>query len=355
MNPTLVTSTAESTGKTAVALALALVARDRGESVGYLKPKGTRLRSAVGKTLDEDPMLARELLNLDEEMHDLEPVVYFPTFVQEAVRGREDPDALRDRVLEAYETVAGGRDRVVVEGGDTLTTGGIVDLTDVDVAELVDADVVLVARYGEPSDVDDVLAAADRLGYRLSGVLFNAVADSAFDELATDVVPFLESKGVRVLGTLPRVQELAGVTVRDLADELGADVLTTGAPTDASVDRFVTGAMGAGEALSQFRRTSDAAMITGGGRAEIQTVALDAPGIECIVLTGGIRPADAVLGRAEQAGVPVLLLSSDATTTIARAEELVRSGRTRDRETVERMRDLLIDYADVDAVLPVED
>ncbi|ERH12427.1 MAG: hypothetical protein J07HB67_01446 [halophilic archaeon J07HB67] len=58
----LVGSVAGSGGKTAVALALATLAAEHGLDVGYAKPKGTRLRSRVGKTLDEDPMLARELL-----------------------------------------------------------------------------------------------------------------------------------------------------------------------------------------------------------------------------------------------------------------------------------------------------
>jgi hypothetical protein len=354
MKPVLVTSTAESTGKTAVALALARAAQERGETVGYMKPKGTRLQSAVGKTLDSDPMLARDLLEIDDEMHDMEPVVYSPTFVQEAIRGREDPDAVQERVRESYEQLADGRDRMIVEGAGTLTTGGIVDLTDADVADLLDAEVVLVTRYSAPGDVDEVLAAADTLGDRLAGVLFNAVPDAAFDELATDVVPFLEGRGVRVFGTLPRKQELAGITVAELAQELGAEVLTDDAPTDAFIERFVVGAMGASEALTQFRRTRDAAMITGGDRTEIQTVALDAPGVKCLLLTGGFRPPGAVVGRAEEAGVPVLLVGSDTLTSIDRAEELVRSGRTRDERTVEAMGDLLADYADLDALLPVD-
>lgn len=81
MTTVLITGTEESTGKTAIALALAQLTREQDRSVGYMKPKGTRLRSVVGKTLDEDPMLARELLDLDAEMHELEPIVYSPTFI----------------------------------------------------------------------------------------------------------------------------------------------------------------------------------------------------------------------------------------------------------------------------------
>lgn len=346
----LVTATQQSTGKTAVALALALVARDRGRSVGFMKPKGTRLESNVGKTLDADPMLARELLNLDAPMHELEPVVYSPTFVRETIRGREDPAAVRETVRESFASLAADRDLMLVEGGG-LSSGATIGLTDTEVAELLDARVLLVAPYAAAPDVDDVLVAADRLGDRLAGVLFNAVGDSAFDDLATDVVPFLEGRGVRVFGSLPRVPELAGVAVDELATELGARTLTTDAPTDAIVERFVLGAMSASEALTQFRRTRDAVMVTGGDRSEIQTAALDAPGIECLLLTGGFEPPGAVLGRAEEAGVPVLLVQSDTTTAVERLEAVIRSGRARDATTVERMSDLLAEYADVDAML----
>jgi hypothetical protein len=347
--PILVTSTGESTGKTAVALALALAAREDGRDVGFMKPKGTRLQSSVGKTLDEDPMLARELLDLDAAMHEMEPVVYSPTFVQEVVRGREDAASLRETVREAYEGLAAEHDLMVVEGGG-LATGGIVDLTDADVADLIDATVLLVAPYAEPGDVDTVVDAADRLGDRLGGVLFNAVGDAAYDDLTTDVIPFLEGRGVRVFGALPRVQELAGITIAELAEEIGAEALTD-AGNGEFVERFVVGAMGANEALTQFRRTRDAVMVTGGDRAEIQTAALEAPGVRALVLTGGFRPPGTVLGRAEGAGKPVLLVQSDTATAIERIESVIRSGRARNRETVERMGELLRDYADVGAML----
>jgi BioD-like phosphotransacetylase family protein len=347
---TLVTSIDESTGKTAITLALAQLAAEAGEEVGYMKPKGTRLQSNVGKTLDEDPMLARDVLGLDAEMHQMEPIVYSPTFVEQAIRGKEDPDELREIVAEQFDALAADKDHVFVEGGGSLTTGGIIDLTDDAVAAVIDARVVLVATYERPTDVDDVIAAADRLGDRLDGVVFNLVADADYDELETDVVPFLEGRGIPVKGVLPRERDLAGVTVGDLADELGAQVLTE-VPTDEYVERFSVGAMGSDEALRHFRRTKDAAVITGGDRADIHTAALEAPGVKCLILTGGHRPSGAVVGKAAEKGVPILLVQTDTLTTVDRAEEVVRSGRTRDAETVDAMQALLADHADVDGLL----
>jgi BioD-like phosphotransacetylase family protein len=367
MKTILVTATEESTGKTAVALALAKLAAERGHSVGYMKPKGTRLQSKVGKTLDEDPMLARDLLDLDAEMHDLEPVVYSPTFVEQAIRGREDPGELRDRIRERFEKLSENKDLMVVEGGGDLATGGIVNLTDPEVADLLDAEVLLVSGYERAEEVDDLLAGvADVRGAstgdagasgeqsRLLGVLFNAVPDGSFDDLETEVTPFLEGRGVPVLGVVPREQSLAGVTVDELAAELSAEQLNS-APGDPFVERFLVGAMSGDSALRHLRRTKDAALVTGGDRPDLQRVALEAPGVKCLILTGGFRPPGAILGAAEEKGVPVLLVQSDTLTTVERAEDVVRSGRTRDAETVERMRELLHDHADVDAILDGED
>ncbi|TYL36647.1 hypothetical protein CV102_21605 [Natronococcus pandeyae] len=346
----LVSSLEESTGKTAITLALARLAREGGDSVGYMKPKGTRLQSNVGKTLDEDPMLARELLDLEAEMHDLEPVVYSPTFIEQAIRGREDSDELSARVREAFEELAADHDRMFLEGGGRYDVGGIVDLTDADLATLLDARVLLVAPYEVPGDVDDVLAAAETFGDRLAGVIFNDVPDAAYDQLETDVVPFLEGRDIPVHGVLPSERTLSGVTVADLADELGASMLVEEG-ADAYVERFTVGAMGADSALRHFRRTKDAAVITGGDRAEIHTAALEAPGVRCLILTGGHRPSGAIVGQATEKDVPILSVQTDTLTTVERAEDVVRSGRTRDAEAVDRMEALLADHAAVDAIL----
>jgi hypothetical protein len=350
MNTLLITATEESTGKTAIALALATIANDRGQSVGYMKPKGTRLQSNVGKTLDEDPMLARELLDIDAEMHELEPIVYSPTFIDGAIRGQEDHNELRQQVTTQFDSLADDRETMTVEGGGSLSTGGIVGLTDGEIADLLDARVVLVTDYEQPGDIDGLLAAVADLDDNLAGVVFNRISDTAFEELDSDVIPFLETRGIDVFGAVPQDQELAGVTIADLADELGADILTD-TPTDAYVERFLVGAMGGDEALRYFRRARDAAVITGGDRADVQTAALDASGVACLVLTGGHRPSGAVLGKAADAGKPVLAVNTDTVTAIDRAEEVVRGGRTRDVRTVDRMAELLGAHVDVDALV----
>ncbi|MFW6458103.1 MAG: phosphotransacetylase family protein [Halodesulfurarchaeum sp.] len=353
MNTILLASTEDSTGKTAVSIALARLAQEQDESVGYMKPKGTRLQSNVGKTLDTDPMLAREVLEIDAEMHEMEPIVYSTTFIEGAISGRESVTDLEERIDAAFETIGDDRDLVVVEGADAYTTGGIVDLADDAIADRFDASVILLSRIDSAGDLDGLLAAADRFGDRVGGVIFNAVTDSMFDLVESDVVPFLEGRNLPVLGVIPYHRELAGVTVEDLTDELGGHLLTSG-DESIFIERVLVGAMSGEAALSHFRRTKDAAVVTGGDRAEIQRAALEAPGVKALILTGGFEPAGAVLGAAESRGVPVLSVQSDTLATVERAEGLIRGGRVRDVQTVETMRRLLHDHVDVSAILPGE-
>lgn len=350
MTPLLLTTTEEGTGKTAIALALAKLAKDRDMTVGYMKPKGTRLQSQLGKTIDRDPVFASELLDLDADIEQLEPIVYSPTFIQGILRGHEQPSRLRATVKERCMALADQTDFLAVEGGGHMDTGAVIDLTDPELADLIDARVVLVSRYERPEDIDTTIAAARRFGDRLEGVLFNAVGDTELDALEADVVPFLHGRSIPVLGVLPRQPALAGVTCGQLADELGAEVLVDEG-LDNLVERFLIGAMGREAAIGHFRRTRAAAVITGGDRADIQSVAIEAPGVQCLVLTGGYRPSEAILGTAASNDVPVLLLGSDTRTAVDRAEAVVRAGRTRDEQTVELMRQLLLDHADVDVCL----
>ena len=350
MTTLLVSSIADGTGKTATAIALARLAQREGASVGYMKPKGTRIESTVGQTRDEDPMFARDYLDLDAEMDELEPIVYSPTFIKETIRGREDPEELRDRITENFETLAAETDLMVVEGGSRLSLGGIVDLRDADIAELLDAEVLLVSPYNEPRDLDDAVSAAEDFGDNFGGVLFNAVSDVVYEELEDDAIPFLDSKGLDSFGAIPHQDELAGVTVDELAERIGADILTE-TEMDEYVERFSVGAAEASASLEQLRKTRNAALVTGSDRSEVQTTALEASGVKCLVLTGGHRPSSAVLGTAKRKDVPVLLVQSDTRTAIDRIEQTLQTGRARTPESIERMESLLEETIDIEQFL----
>jgi BioD-like phosphotransacetylase family protein len=163
-------------------------------------------------------------------------------------------------------------------------------------------------------------------------------------------MPFLDSRGIETVGAIPHDETLGGVTVDELASNIGAQNLTPEVDGDIRIERFSVGAMGSEAALKQFRRLRNGAVITGGDRSDIQSTALQASGVSCLILTGGFRPSNTILGTATEQEVPVLLVQSDTRTTVDRTEAHIRSGRTQRPATVERMGDLLAESVDTDTL-----
>lgn len=349
-NTVLVTSTAAGTGKTAVAIALGCIARDRGSDVGYMKPKGTTLQTRVGKVLDTDPLLAQEVLDLDEAIETMEPVVYSSTFLKEVIRRSESTEAIRASVTSAYDRIANGRDLVVVDGDAGWSPGRAIRLTDRDIADLLDTKVILVAPYRDIFGIDEILATAEGFGDRFAGVLFNAISEPDRDELESEIIPYLTANDIDVLGVLPRERLLFTVTVADLATEIGAEVVTS-CPMDERVSRFSVGAMSSDAALGHFRRSQDTVVVTGGDRSGIQAAALEAPGVRALVLTGGLRPDSPIVSKAEERNVPIMLVTGETLHTIERIEAVIGTGRVRDPDEIAVVRSLLDQHADLSGLI----
>jgi len=81
------------------------------------------------------------------------------------------------------------------------------------------------------------------------------------------------------------------------------------------------GAMQVEQALSYFRRVPGKAVITGGDRADIQLAALETD-TRCLVLTGNLYPAPAVLTEAEVRGVSVIMVHSSTWEVVQRLDEI---------------------------------
>ncbi len=79
--------------------------------------------------------------------------------------------------------------------------------------------------------------------------------------------------------------------------------------------------MNAESALHFFQRVPNKAVIIGGDRADIQIAALQTP-TRCLILTGDLYPSEAIVARAEELGVPVVLVPQDTSTTAEICEQL---------------------------------
>ncbi|MBU0702292.1 MAG: phosphotransacetylase family protein [Chloroflexi bacterium] len=347
MKALYITSIERFSGKTAVCLALGRRLQREGYQVGYFKPLSTQpWEPTPGRALDEDADFVRRKLGLKESPQDLVGVVLTPELAREMRCGCAERD-LMSEVKAAYERVVPGKDILLIEGGGSLREGVSLGLGPTMVMDALDAPALVIVRYRDRvSQGDDCVAARLQLGDRMLGALINSVPAKE-QNLAEQVCnPCLEKQGIRVFGTLPLREQLQAISVGELADVLKGEFLTMPEKRDVLIENLVVGAMSAEQALPRIRRISGSkAIITGGDRADIQLVALETA-TQCMILTGHLRPVPEVLRRAEEIGVPVLLVRKNTMETVEAVEAVFGKTRLGQSAKLEQFEALLEEHFD---------
>ncbi len=316
-----------------------------GFKVGFMKPLGFRAMRDEEVVTDVDAKFLRDLLGLDDALTDMCPIFLTPHIIQQALTGTGED--FPHRVERAYKNLAEGKDALVLQGALTAPQGALLNLSGYDLNRLLDSQVILVERYDDAFQVDNVLEAKHHFGDNLLGVIFNMIPPlrkSFVDEL---VRPYLENHGIPMLGGLPEDRILKSTSIRDLAATLQGQVLTGESHLDDLVENVMVGAMSQEHALSFFRKRFNQVIVTGGDRSDIQLAALEA-NARCIILSGNLYPSRIIMSKAEELNVPLILVEDDTLTAAEKAELLIRSARTHETKKLERLRELMEMYVDFD-------
>jgi len=324
-------------GKSLAALAIGLHLKERGLRVGYFKPVGTLPVEVNGASTDEDALFIARALGQNEETSALCPVLYTEELAQRVLEGGSL--ALEDKITQAFARVSAGRDLVLVGGIGNLCRGSLLHLSAPQVARLLNAQVLVVVRHESDSTVEELLLANSLLQGMVLGAIFNFVSEQQQARLQQVVIPYLESLGIPVLGMLRRDPLLGSVTVSELAEQLGARVLCCENKLGLLVEHFVIGAMNVQSAIRYFGEISNKAVITGGDRPDIQLAALQTA-TRAVILTGNLYPSDVIIRRAQQVGVPLLLVAGDTLSTVEEIDRIRGRLRVRQQAKVERARSL---------------
>jgi BioD-like phosphotransacetylase family protein len=298
-----------------------------------------------GHVVDEDVTFVKNVLALEDDPRDLAPVVVTPELLPDCLSG-EDDCGLVDQIKEAAATALEGKDLLLLEGGGSLRMGYALGLSTPYVAEMLNASVLAVVKFrGRLRLLDDALAAEFRLGDRLLGVILNRVPREELDFVENQAIPFLEERGITVLGSLIERPELAAISVRELIDVLGAKVISETRNEEALVESLMVGAMGAQEALSRFRVHQNKAVITGGDRTDVQLAALETS-TATLILSGNLRPSASVVRRADELGVTVLLVPTNTLETVEKIESVFGKTRLGQAQKLARFEALMAEYVD---------
>lgn len=343
----IVASTEPYAGKTGVTAALLLEAAERGHIAGYFKPFGTMPITAGDHETDSDAAYLSSLAALKAPVHIVCPVVRTHELIEQVLAGEAPP--VIDRVLESYGIISKGVQVVFVEGPSDLSQGAVFGLNLQRLAGMLCGRVLLVHRPGSSELPEELVHAQDVLGDNLLGVLFNDVSQARLNATTTRVTDYLRSVGITVFGTIPHDSALSAVSVAEIVSELDGVALAGESGLEEPVESFMVGAMGQEKALRYFRRRARKAVVTGGDRSDVQLAALETD-TRCVICTGGMAPSSIVLSRADELGIPMVLVEMDTLSAVERMEVLFGHVRVHDANKVARIRELLGAHADVDSL-----
>ena len=351
LGPLYITAAGEHDGKSAVALGLCLALRRRGYDAGYFKPVGRLARHQGKVQADADAIAAREILELEDSLEDICPVTLTAQIADDALSGRRKSKTHAAAISMALSRISQKRDVVVMESLGDPGRGAFLGLSPAEIAQLTKAHALLVAGYGGTSMLDRILAGRTMLGRRLMAAVVNRVPKARIERVETGYHSFLEQRGIDLFGVIREEPRLSAVTVGEIRERLGAEMLTA---ADGGAERLVNsilvGAMNQEHALRYFQRVKDKAVVTGGDRSDIILAALETP-TAVVVLTGHLQPAASVVGRAEELGVPLLLTGHDTMAAANEIHELFGHARVREKGRLDLMVKLIEKHMDVDAIV----
>ncbi|MGA1791701.1 MAG: phosphotransacetylase family protein [bacterium] len=340
-------STTPYSGKSLLCMGLGKKFQKDGLSLSYLKPFGTSLTRVGDQITDEDAVFVERALSLDEPLEVLCPVVVTQDMIIQAYMGKMA--GLEEKVLNAHKQLSQEKDLILIGGGKNIYDGAFLGLSGVSLIKKLNAKVILIDKYEEDVCIDCILAARESLGERLIGVIMNRVSRDSEGCLRRRAVPFLERKGIPVLGILPYDSVLTAVKVKELSDILNGRIICCEDRTEDLVESFSVGAMNVDSALKYFRAKKNKAVITGGDRSDIQLAALQTS-TKCIILTGDLYPNEIIINQAEERHVPIMIVTKDTLSTIEECERVLGRMRIRDERKLKRAVDLVKERIDFERI-----
>jgi len=342
-----IASTEEKTGKSVIAIGLALIARDLGKKVGYFKSIGVETSEFKDGAVDEDVKTMMKLLDLKGD-----PKLYSPIIL-----GREtfldDFDTNKSskyigEILSAYEKASREKEVMLIEGATTLSSGAFLSCSVPSISSRLNADIILVSRFKKDHTVDDVLQAYDyasKYGANMLGVIINRVPSNMKERVENVIKPLLEKNGVRVLGMMPEDKLLSSIPVREIYEAIGGNLLAGEEGMDKMVETILVGAMSPESAMRYFQKAKNELVITGGDRTDIVFAALEA-GARAIILTGNLYPSVKIFPRADELAIPLILVPYDTYTTLQILQGIVGKIRPEDQKRIDRAKEIVAESVD---------
>ena len=320
MIPIFIASVSPFSGKNLICLGLGLKFKKDGYKVGYFKPVGFSPVVVENVLTDTDAVFLSKTLEVNEPLQSICPVVLTDDLLRRLTSG-EDLH-IKQKTMTAFHQASREKDIMIARGLGRLSGGTSLQFSELDFIKESNAKVIFIDKFQSYIDMlDGFIYASKMLGDKLLGVVFNLIPPAKLNYIREILVPFLKNNDITTLGIIQKDPVLGAVPIMEIINSLNGKVLCCEDRVDELIEHFMIGAMNVESALSYFRKVSNKAVITGGDRSDIQLAALETP-TKCLILTGELYPNASILGRAQEVGVPIVVVRADTANALEVCENL---------------------------------
>lgn len=172
------------------------------------------------------------------------------------------PAAQAQTIRQSLSEIQGTADVVLIETPNTISPSEETWSLPVELAELLDCQALLIFTYSNGLDPQTVLSAVELYSPRLAGLVINGVTSYRKREVEQELLPQLRNAGITVFGAVPEDRGMLGVTVWQIAEQLGGRWVQDAVNTDACVDRFLLGGNIMDSGHTYYGRFANQAVIT---------------------------------------------------------------------------------------------
>jgi phosphate acetyltransferase len=354
-----IAATRQNDGKTSVSVGLFRALQKRFGRLAYIKPVGQQYKVIDGEKIDKDAVLFKQVYQLDDPLPLMSPIAVPSGFTESYILSPHR-DALEKKVKDAFQQLSTDKDLVVVEGTGHGGVGSVFDMSNADVAKCLDTPIVLVSLGGIGKSIDEILlnkAFFESKGCRIAGVVINKVQADKLEKLTPLLTTSLQRNGLKLLGMIPFTNMLTRPTIRELAEDLEAEVVCGDAVALSNrVETFVIGAMLPHDAMRYF--TPNTLLIVPANREDLMMTALCGKllgsevgySVSGVILTGGLRPHESIVSLFEKSGIPMILVKEDSFKVATDINKMLFKLKADETEKIQTIQNLVESHVNIDAI-----
>jgi len=312
-------TTGDRAGQSLLAWAIGRRLVERGLSVGFVKPFGSRPVHKEGLWADRDAFLFRDVLNLQEPFDQICPYLS----PDGEWRQKADEDIIEE-IKSLIQELSDGKDVILVMGSNIFFDSASPSVPDTSLITGLNADCILVHRFQQSSrSIYSLLSVSSLLGDSIKEIVINRVPPEKIEEVRDQIIPTLARKGVPVTTALAEDPVLSFRNIREIKEILDGELLCGEGRLDQPVGGMTVGSADLKDELLLFKRAYNKIILLeplspayGKGKPYTRR------SVAGILLTGGLNPAPQILEAADKAGISLMLVKDDTFTVLERLEKV---------------------------------